>query len=181
MTVKFDDADESEPEAVEEAPAETGGSEPDPQAVDSHLFHSHDLEGRYNHSHDGGDRPHTGHAEDGSPIFELPEAEPEPEGGCPNEPHLHVTLSRRVGMFLPFMDLGHQLVTGRGPWSLSSHCPSCGKAVEDRGGRRFRCDGDGCDARWEVPRDQVKTARSAALRGREGEEFVLPVEGDGQR
>ncbi|MCI4320686.1 MAG: transposase [Thermoplasmata archaeon] len=99
--------------------------------------------------------------------------------GCPSEPHLHVTLNRRLGMNFFFMDVGHQLLTGKGPWSLFSHCPECGKLVEDRSGRHFRCDTDNCDSRWDVPREQVRAAREIALRTPDGEEAVILTEAEG--
>lgn len=179
MTVKFARPKEEEAGEVEGpvSEVESGEQTSDAQSNAGRLIHSHDPEGRYNHSHPEGDRPHVGHTEDGSPIFELPEPKPEEDDGCPEDAHLHVRLNRRLGMNFMLLDIGSQIVTGKGPWSLFSHCPKCGKVVEDRGGRHFRCDGDACDARWDVPRDQVRAARKAALHSPEGEEFAMLTPG----
>jgi hypothetical protein len=115
--------------------------------------------------------------EDDSPPVEEPEEETDDLGVCPREAHLHVAANRHLGMSFPWMDIGHQILTGKGPWSLYSHCPRCGKLVEDRGNPHFRCDGQDCEARWDVPREGVRAGRELARRSPEGEQVVLSTGG----
>jgi hypothetical protein len=115
--------------------------------------------------------------EDDSPLAEVLNEETDNLGGCPREAHLHVTANRHLGMSFPWMDVGHQILTGRGPWRLYSHCPNCGKLVEDRGNRHFRCDAEDCDGRWDVPPDQMRAGRELARRSPEGEQVVLSTGG----
>jgi len=178
MPIQFEDAvpsdtQDEKPLTVKKGPDQEVSSRPSEQApspASDPLFHSHDPEGRYGHSHDGGDSPHVGHAEDGSPVFEGETSEVEDD--CPSESHLHVVANRRLSSYVLAIPFG-PFIPGKDPWNVSSHCPKCGKLVQDRNSRRFRCDSEGCDAQWEIPKDQMKAAREAASRAAIGEEFVM--------
>lgn len=177
MTVKFGRRD-SEPPSGLTSETEPEGEIAEPEAPgdadEPRLRHSHDSEGRYNHVHEGGDRPHLGHAEDGTPIFETPQIpDGEDESGCPKEPHLHVVANRRNAGPLLFLPFGGSLFGEKDPWNYSSHCPKCGTLVQDRNSRRFRCSSEGCDGGWEVTRDRLRAARSRAMSSPIGQESIL--------
>jgi len=176
VTVKFQSPEEEEAQNEVASPSTDDGQADATRSSDSEegrLRHSHDPEDRYNHSHPDGDRPHRGHAEDGSPIFEVPDPSPDDESGCPGEPHLHITRNRAFGFPFGLMDIGHQIVTGKDPWTFSSHCPKCGELVQDRNSRRFQCTNEGCDGSWEVPRAHFGAAREAARHSPLGEELTM--------